>query len=176
MIKNFLKIARRNVTRHKTHTAINVIGLALGMTCCLFIFLWVQDEKGIDNFHQNGKNLYILYQTTTSNGSVTGDYNMPIIFDKMKGRIFPLEDIKTAIPGVVNSACYATGYDLPWGHPETLRVGEKIVKMNGSRVGADFFNIFSYPIIAGNNAATAIKDQGSIAISRHTADVFFGSP
>lgn len=176
MIRNYLLIAWRNVIRHKTHTAINVIGLALGMTCCLFILLWVLDEKGIDNFHQNGKNLYILYQTTTSNGGVGGDYNMPVIFDKTKGRMFLLEDVKNGIPGIVNTACYATGYDLPWGHPETLRVGEKIVKMNGSRTGADFFKMFSYPIVAGNNAETALKDQGNMAISRHTAETFFGSP
>lgn len=176
MIRNYLLIAWRNVIRHKAHTAINVIGLALGMTCCLFILLWVQDERGTDNFHQNGKNLYVLYQTTTVNGGVSGDYNMPITYDKMKGRIFPLEDVKNGVPGIVNTACYATGYDLPWGHPETLRVGEKIVKMNGSRAGADFFKMFSYPIIAGNNAATALADQGSIAISRHAAEVFFGSP
>ena len=176
MIRNYLLIAWRNVIRHKTHTAINVIGLALGMTCCLFILLWVQDEKGTDNFHKNGKNLYVLYQTTTSNGGVSGDYNMPLAFDKMKGRVFLLEDVKNGIPGIVNTACYATGYDLPWGHPETLRVGEKIVKMNGSRVGTDFFKMFSYPIIAGNNAETVLNDQGNIAISRHTAEVFFGNP
>ena len=176
MIKNYLLAAWRNVIRHKTHAAINVIGLALGMTCCLFIFLWVQDETGIDNFHKNGKNLYVLYQTTTFNGGVTGDYNMPIVFDKMKGRIFPLEDVKNGVPGIANMACYATGYDLPWGHPETLQVGEKVVKMDGSRVGVDFFKIFSYPIIAGNNAETALKQQGNMVISRHTAEVFFGSP
>ena len=64
---------------------------------------------------------------------------------------------------------------LPWGHPETIQVGEKIVKMNGSRAGADFFKMFSYPIIAGN-AETALKDKGNMAISRHMAEIFFGSP
>lgn len=175
MIRNYLLIAWRNVIHHKAHTFINVIGLALGMTCCLFILLWVQDEKAIDNVHQNGKNLYILYQTTTNNGSVSGDYNMPILIENMH-RVFPLEDARNDIPGIANITCYATGYDLPWGHPETLRVGEKIVKMNGSRIGIDFFKMFSFPIIAGDNAETAIKDQSNIAISRHTAEVFFGTP
>lgn len=175
MIRNYLLIAWRNVIRHKTHTAINVIGLALGMTCCLFILLWVQDEKGTDNFHKNGKNLYVLYQTTTTSGGISGDYNMPILVENMH-RVFPLEDSRNSVPGIANIACYATGYDLPWGHPETLRVGEKIVKMNGSRVGIDFFKMFSYPIIAGNNATTALKDESNIVISRHTAEVFFGSP
>lgn len=176
MIRNYLLIAWRNVIRHKAHAAINVIGLALGMSCCLFILLWVQDELSTDNFHRNGKNLYILYQTTALNGGVTGDYNMPEVFDKMRGRIFLLEDVKNGVPGIVNTACYATGYDLPWGHPETLRVGDKTVKLNGCRVGADFFKMFSYPIIAGNNAGSALKDPANIAISRHAAEVFFGSP
>src|ERR1700761_3283773 len=81
MLKSYIKIAWRNITRHKIYAAINVIGLALGMTCCLFIFLWVQDEKGIDDFHSNGNNLYVLYGTTTANGNTSSDYNMPVRFD-----------------------------------------------------------------------------------------------
>ncbi|MBS1503737.1 MAG: ABC transporter permease, partial [Bacteroidetes bacterium] len=114
MIKNFILIAWRNMIRHKTHTAINVVGLALGITCCLFIFLWVQDEKGMDNFHQNGKNLYVAYGTTTANGRTTGDYTMPrnyIPIDKNTVRyIFYLEDARNGVPGIVNVADYANGY------------------------------------------------------------------
>lgn len=173
MFKNYIKIAWRNVIRHKTHTAINVTGLALGMTCCLFIFLWVRDEKSIDNFHQNGKNLYTVYQTVTANGKSSGNYDSPIDF---KGRrIFLMEDVKDAVPEVKNMAFYATGYDLPWGHPETIQVGEKKVKLQGSRAGKDFFKMFSYPMIAGN-AETALADNSRMAISKHTAELFFGSP
>src|ERR1700709_1936314 len=111
MIKSFFKIARRNVIRHKAHTAINVTGLALGMTCCLFIFLWVQDEKGIDNFHSKGKNLYALYNTVTANGKSDGNYNTPYNY-KMRYD-FVIEDIKDAVPEVKHLSFYATGYDLP---------------------------------------------------------------
>jgi ABC-type antimicrobial peptide transport system permease subunit len=173
MIRSFFKIAWRNVIRHKTHTAINVIGLALGMTCCLFIFLWVQDEKGIDNFHKNGKNLYALYTTLTVNGKPDGNYNTPLTYKNKYD--FLIEDIKDAIPEMMHSSFYATGYDLPWGHPETIRVGEKIVKFEGARAGTDFFKMFSYPIIQGN-AKTALKDLSSISISRRMAEIFFGSP
>ena len=68
MIKNYVKIAWRNISRHKIHTVINVTGLSLGMTCCLFIFLWVRDEKSIDNFYPGGENLYTVYQTETADG------------------------------------------------------------------------------------------------------------
>jgi putative ABC transport system permease protein len=173
MIKSFLKIAWRNVIRHKAHTAINVIGLALGMTCCLFIFLWVQDEKGIDNFHSEGKNLYTLYNTVKANGKSDGNYNTPYNY-KMRYD-FLVEDIKDAVPEIKHLAFYATGYDLPWGHPETIQVGEKIVKFEGARAGKDFFKMFSYSIIQGN-AENAIKDLNSIAISKRMAEIFFGSP
>lgn len=179
MIRNFIKTAWRNMIRHKTHTAINVIGLALGITCCLFIFLWVQDERGIDNFHQNNKNLYALYETISANGNVSGDYNMPIKFDittQPFKRTYLIDNTKAVVPGIISIVNYATGYDLPWGHPETLQAGEKIVKMKGVRAGAGFFRMFSYPIIAGNSAATALSNRGDMAISRRTAEIFFGSP
>ncbi|HZY37128.1 MAG TPA: FtsX-like permease family protein [Mucilaginibacter sp.] len=173
MVKNFFKIAWRNVIRHKTHTAINVTGLALGITCCLFIFLWVQDEKGVDNFHKNGKNLYAVYQTITANGKSDATYTTPFSFARPNK--FLLEDIQPAVPEVKNVVFYTTGYDLPWGHPETIQVGEKIVKLEGSRAGKDFFKVFDYPIIAGN-AETALESNSSISISRRMAEIFFGNP
>lgn len=174
MIKNYFKIAWRHVVRHKNHTLINVTGLALGITCCMFIFLWVQDEKGIDNFHANGKNLYAVYETYSSNGNTGGYYSSGVLFDKNK-RLFPMEDAAASIPGIKHISFYATGYELPWGHPETFQVGDKKLKLEGSRASRDFFKMFSYPIVAGN-ANTALQDISTIAISRRMADDFFGSP
>lgn len=175
MLKNFIKIGWRNVIRHKAHTAINVVGLALGMTCCLFIYLWVQDEQGIDNFHQNGKNLYSVYQTATGNGQVGGSYGSPTLYNSNNQPSFPLEDIKSVVPEVKNVALYTNGYQLPWGHLETLQAGEKKIKLEGARAGEDFFKMFSYKLAAGN-AQTILKDMKGIAISRTVAQSFFGSP
>ncbi len=175
MLKNYFKPAWRNVTRNKTNAIINVAGLALGMTCCLFIYLWVKDEKSVDNFHANKKNLYTVYQTATANGKTDGSYS---ISKAVKGGVsvdFLLEDISTAVPEVKHFAYYITGYELPWGHPETFQVGEKIIKMDGSRAGKDFFKMFSYPIIQGN-AETALVNMNGISISRKMAEIFFGSP
>ena len=174
MLRNFLKIGWRNIIRHKSHTAINVVGLALGMTCCLFIFLWVQDEQGIDNFHANGDNLYAAYQTATSNGKLESAYGSPALFNNNQPS-YPLEDIKTAVPEVKNVAFFTNGYQLPWGHLETLQAGEKKMKLEGSRAGEDFFKMFSYKLAAGN-AQTILKDMKGIAISRKLAESFFGSP
>ena len=71
MFRNYFKISFRNITRNKAFSAINIVGLALGMTCFLFIFLWVQDERSVDNFHED-KNLYNVYQTTYAQEEVDG--------------------------------------------------------------------------------------------------------
>jgi len=174
MIKSYFKIAWRNITRHKVHTAINVIGLSLGMTCCLFIFLWVQDEKGIDNFYPDGKNIYSIFETVKSNGKVESSYNMPVTFINHQ-LIHSLEGLKEAVPEVRQQAFYKTGYELPWGHAESFRVGEKMLKLEGSRASKDFFTLFRYPLIEGD-PATALKDISSIVLSRKMAELFFGSP
>jgi putative ABC transport system permease protein len=176
MLRNYLKIAWRNIIRHKTNTAINVVGLALGMTCCLFIFLWVKDERSMDNFHPNEKNLYAVYLNTRSNGKIVSSYTTPEIFYNInKPPDFPLEDISPSVPEIKNLVFYATGYDLPWGHTETIQVGEKMIKLEGSRAGGDFFKLFNYPLIEGSRE-TALKDMYSMAISRKMAELFFGSP
>ncbi|MGC4038525.1 MAG: ABC transporter permease [Chitinophagaceae bacterium] len=174
MLQNFLKIAWRNSTRQLRHTIISIASLVLGTICCIFIFLWVRDEKSIDNFHENGVSLYTMYETTTGDGKVTGAYNSPLKFDSAKPA-FIVEGIKEAVPEVSHFCFYATGYELPWGHPETFRAGEKMLKMEGARAGEDFFKMFSYPLIEGR-PEDALRNRNGIAISRKMADIFFGSP
>jgi putative ABC transport system permease protein len=183
MFRHYATVAFRNVIRQKTFSAINIVGLALGMTCCLFIFLWVRDEKSVDNFHVNGKQLYNIYETVSGNGKTTGIYSTPFALiyrnlnaikrDELTG--VSLEDFKQVIPEIKRINWYTTGYELPWGHSETFQVGEKIQKFDGSRAGKDFFTMFSYPIIAGN-AKAALHDISSIAISKKMAIFFFQTP
>ena len=53
MFKNYLKVALRVIKRHKGYSLINIIGLSIGMACCIFILLWIQDELSYDKFHEN---------------------------------------------------------------------------------------------------------------------------
>ncbi|HTJ53288.1 MAG TPA: ABC transporter permease, partial [Cyclobacteriaceae bacterium] len=174
MLKNYFKIGVRNILKNKGYSFINVMGLTLGMTCCMLIFLWVQDEKHVDNFHANGNTLYSVYQTLRSSNQLDGNYATPIRFVDKK-TFLPLEGVTEAVPEVQRQAFYATGYELPWGHAETFQVGDKLHKLEGSRASSDFFNMFSYQVIAGN-PATALNDISSIAISRRMAEMFFDSP
>ena len=177
MFKHYLTVAIRNLARQKAFSFINVIGLTLGMTCCLFIFLWVQDEKRVDNFHTHGNTLYRMYQTIYSDGQVTGSYGTPFVTisgDFVEALAFS-EDLKQAIPEVKYATAYATGYELPWGHPETFQIGDNIHKLEGSRAGQDFFKMMSYNLVAGDRDH-ALKDMNSLAISRKMAGLFFKNP
>ena len=62
MIKNYLKVAMRYLMRHKEYTAINILGLAVGITCCILIMLFVQSEFSYDKFHSKSERLYRAWQ------------------------------------------------------------------------------------------------------------------
>ena len=53
MLKNYLKVALRNLRRHKGYAFINILGLAVGLACCIMILLWVRHEMSYDRFHDN---------------------------------------------------------------------------------------------------------------------------
>ena len=58
LLWNYVKVAIRKIKRHKGHSFINISGLAIGMTCCFIVFLWVKDELSFDKFHKNAPEIY----------------------------------------------------------------------------------------------------------------------
>ncbi|WP_257957427.1 ABC transporter permease [Parapedobacter tibetensis] len=156
---------------------INVIGLALGMACCLLVFLWVQHERRVDDFLLDNDQLYTAYQTFYSENRADGNYGTPIHFSstpEKNERVFLLQDAKDAIPEIQSVVFYATGYELPWGHPETLEANGKKNKFNGARASGDFFKVLGYALLEGD-VETALKDPRNIVISREVAESYFGS-
>ncbi len=174
ILRHYLIIAVRNLVRHKAFSAINIAGLALGMTCWIFIFLWVRDEKAVDNFHADGDRLYIMYLKSNIDGEWKADYITPTRRSETRVESY-MDGAKSEVPGIEYVTSYSTGYELPWGHAETFQIGDKKVKLEGSRAGNDFLQMFNYPLVAGN-AVTALNDISSIAISRKMASLFFNDP
>src|SRR5687768_7082754 len=68
MFKNYLKIAFRNLLNKKGFSAINILGLSIGMTCCLLIFQYVAFEYSFDGFHENKKDVYRVLQSYARSG------------------------------------------------------------------------------------------------------------
>jgi putative ABC transport system permease protein len=160
MIKNYLKIAWRNLWRNKFFSTINILGLALGMACSILILLWVQNELSIDSFHANGSRLYAVTERQYYDGKIMGQYSVPGVL---------ANEMKKVIPEIE----YATNYG--WNNENTFRVGNKILKLRGTSADSDFFKMFSFPLLEGN-PKNALNTPVSIAISRKMAGDFFGSP
>ena len=76
MIKNYFRVAWRNLLRNKGFSITNISGLAIGMTCTLLILLWVQDEKGYNKFHSNYNNIYQVMAHRDFNNQIFTDQNM----------------------------------------------------------------------------------------------------
>lgn len=160
MIKNFFKVAVRNLWRHKGYSFLNIFGLAMGLVCSLLIILWVQHERSVDAFHVNGPYLYSVYERQFYDNKVEGGpYTPGVLADEMK-KVLPEVE-------------YAAG--CAWTSHSTFAVGDKILKEDGTWVGADFLRMFTFPLLQGD-PATALQDPTSIAISRKMARDFFDSP
>jgi len=160
MIKNYIKIAWRNLWRNKFFSTINIFGLALGMACSVLILLWVQNELSVDAYHVNGPRLYTVIERQYYDGKVVGQYSLPGVL---------ADQLKKDIPEVQ----LATGFES--GEKNTFQVGNKILKIEGAFAGADLFKMFSYPLLQGK-AETALSTISDMAISRKMAEDFFGSP
>jgi ABC-type antimicrobial peptide transport system permease subunit len=160
MIKNYLKVAWRNLVRNKAHTFINIAGLSVGLACSLLILLWVQNELSIDAFHKNSKYLYQVYERQYFDNKVTGQYLTPGLL---------ASEIKRQVPEVK----YAVSVNPDEWH--TFKVGDKIISLKGASADSDFFKMFSYPLLQGN-AGNALSNPLGIAVSRKMAVAFFGSP
>lgn len=74
MIRNYFKTAWRDLIRNKSFSSINILGLALGMTCSLLIILWIQDERSVDGFHANSKQLFQVYERQYYDGKIEANY------------------------------------------------------------------------------------------------------
>jgi putative ABC transport system permease protein len=159
MIKNYLKVAWRNLVRNKAHTFINMAGLSVGLACSLLILLWVQNELDMDAFHKNGPNLYQVYEQQHFDNKINGQYYTPGVL---------AAEIKRVIPGV-QYAVNATFYEQ-----HTFKVGDKIIKLEGGSADADFFKMFTYPLVQGD-AQNSLRTVSDISISKKMAKEFFGS-
>jgi hypothetical protein len=104
MFKNYFKTAWRNIVRNKTFSVINILGLALGLTCSLLILLWVMNERSVDNFHKNGDRLYAIYERRFVNGEVGAGYATPGLL---------ATEMKRSIPEIKYASGFAWIDDVP---------------------------------------------------------------
>ena len=160
MLKNYFKIALRNFWRQKGYSFINISGLSLGLACSLLILLWVQDELSFDQFHEKGNALYLVMKN---------DHYSDGQLETNPGTPGPLSEVlEEEVPEIEN----ITRVTYNW--EKLFTVEEKNFKEQGYYADSTFFEIFSFPLIAGDQK-TALNDVSSIAISESLAQKYFGS-
>ncbi len=158
MIKNYLKIAIRNLGRNKLLSVVNITGLAIGLACVILILLFVKDEWTFDRFHKNGKDIYRLVQTTIDTSGKEwkqGNSGMP------QGPVFASE-----IPEI-ESFCRIKGWDM------TTKKGEEGITAKVLFADSTIFKIFTIDILKGSNTEM-LKGRNSVVLSEDAASKYFG--
>jgi len=160
MFKNHLKIALRNLWKHKGYSFINVAGLALGMACALVILLWVQDEMSFDRFHANAKTLYRVEQDQKNSQGKFHHHSTPY---GMK------EFLIAAIPEIREASRVAEGRSF------LVRQGDKaFFESRIMAVDPAFLKMFSFPIARGGSES-ALAGSESIILTEDLAKKYFGA-
>ncbi len=159
MIKNYLKIAFRNIRRHKGYSFINITGLAIGIACCLLITIWVLDELSYDKFHENAATLYRVEENQDYSGRQFHVYLTP----------HPLSPaLKDEIPEIKEATRYVYAGGLLMRHEEKAFFEDYIWAVDPS-----FLNMFTFPLIKGDKN-TAFDSPYSLVITEDVADKYFG--
>jgi len=157
MIKNYFKIAWRNLLHNKTFSLINIFGLALGMTCSLLIMLWLKDELKKDRFHANDKRLFRVMENQYYSGDISTFSASPGIL---------AENIVKDIPEIEMAS------QILWEEEPLFTVNDKFDKEKGRYVQKDFLRMFSYKLEKGD-PNTALARPDAVVISKKLADKYF---
>ena len=164
MVRNYFKIAFRNIIRNKIFTLINIMGLAVGMACFILITLWIRDELSYDKFHANKDNLYLL--TIIHPNDVT-DPNVPYALAPRLADEFPEFSQFTRIYEYGLLATCTFKYQPENGIPVMF------YEDNVNLVDPSFFSMFSFPFVFGN-PETAFQNPNSLVITDEIATKYFG--
>ncbi|MFY0592666.1 ABC transporter permease [Roseivirga sp.] len=159
MIKNYLKIAFRNLFRNKFYSLLNISGLAIGVACCLMIMLFVSDELGYDTYYDNSENTYRLTMAGGLNGSV---FDLAVVGPSV-GKAM-LQDY----PEVIDFARFRQN-----GSP-FIRFGDNVFKEENF-IWADHsaLDIFGIELVLGD-PETALVQPKSLVMSETAAAKYFG--
>jgi putative ABC transport system permease protein len=160
MLLNYLKTAWRNLTKQKGYSLINLSGLAIGMACCLLIFLFVQDELSYDRYHEKADQIHRLVIDAEVGGSLSHMAVAPFAAPPAFAEEIPEVESYVRIIRI--------------GRQQVIKVKERSFEEPGIYLADDtFFKIFTHTFTAGDKE-TALTAPGSVVITEDTAHRLFG--
>src|SRR5579863_297783 len=163
MFQNYFRAAWRSLLRNRLYSILNVLGLAIGMAVALVIGLWVHKQYLYDRFLPGYQQAYQVKYNYVNNGEVRTTGNVCI----------PLGDaLKKDIPEIAHTAmAFGPGLVATFRNPKKT---DKRISIQGLNAGAEFLQIMQYPVLEGN-AATALRDPGSVVLTETAARALFGN-
>ncbi|MFC5624966.1 FtsX-like permease family protein [Algoriphagus winogradskyi] len=158
MWKNYFKIAIRNLSKNKLHTGINLIGLSLGLGVSILIFFFVQFESGFDTFHQESEQIFRIERHQVEEGGDLTSFSTPIIAAPTFESEFSQVQYTTRMIG---------------GSAQAYLDDETTQNQSFLMVGADFLEIFSFPLLQGTKEQV-LQDKFGVVITEEVSKKYFG--
>jgi len=162
MIKQYFKIAIRNLLKQKGLAIINIMGLSIGIACFSLFLLYAVNELNFDRFHAKGDQIYRVYRATEAMGDekAESDVYLPM----------PLGPaLEQDIPDVASFVRMSEGW-----RPDFVKADDKIGRLEVSFADPNFFQFFSFELARGN-AATVLKELRSIVLTEESARQLYGN-
>ena len=164
MFRNYFKFAWRNLIKDRQFSILNLLGLSTGLACAILIFLWVNDERSVDKFHEKDNRLFRVMQNNVEPGGIQTSEGAPgPLANALVEEMPEVEDavtVRSSVPG--------------GGTGGILSFGKSYSKARENYVTPNFFNLFSYELIAGNREQV-LKDKYAVALSDELALKLFNS-
>jgi putative ABC transport system permease protein len=162
MLKNYLKIAFRNMQRNKASTLINISGLALGLASSFFILLWIQNELSYDRFHEKRDHIYRVNQEFLSRG------------DRKVSKWTPYDIGRALQEEFAEVAAVARLFRMNYDYILVDTKGDTFFEPRHINVDHSFFQIFSFPVVYGNSR-TFFNNSDSLVLSAKISKKYFGN-
>jgi putative ABC transport system permease protein len=159
MLKNYLKIALRNLLKNKGFSFINILGLSVGMASAVLILLWIKHEVDYDQFHEKKERIFEAWNKDTFSGKLQCWNTTPKVFARTVERDFPEIEQATRVS---------------WPRSYLFSIGEKKLTVQGCFVDSNFLNMFTFPLTKGD-PNIVLKDMFSIVLTEKCAKNLFGN-
>ena len=159
MLRNYFKIAWRNLLKHKSHSAINIVGLAVGMASFLLILFYVQDESSFDKFHDDYQE---IYRVTEVNSSENGETKLANTYSGIGPALqsdFP--EVESFVRLYISEVAVSDG------------ATKKFMESSFTYADSSFWEIFNFKLLEGN-PETALSDPFSVVLTESMATKYFG--
>ncbi len=157
MLKNYLKIALRNLYKQRIHSGINLFGLALGLAGTILIALWINRELSVNQFHEHKSELFRILEHQSYGDDI-------FTFAATPGPL--AAKLKADFPEITHAS------RVGWGNRALLSYNGQSFFERGRYVDSDFLKIFTFPLLQGN-PETALSEPNSIVLGKELAEKYF---